>query len=130
MMPMMAMIVAASHSDSVSRTARPVGGTSATHRKNSTTAPSGTTQVRTNRTDAATGWPARASANPHSFSSNQQQRKGDHESERESPLLLDEIQEVAHAAASSRTENSSTEPMPRTSARVAGPKSISSRTRS
>ena len=51
----------------------------------------------------------------------EQQRKPDHEGERESPLRLNEIQQFAHAAASSRTENSSIEPMPCTSARVAGP---------
>ena len=75
MTPMMAMIATAQHSDSVSRTREPVDGRSATHRKNSTTATSGTTHVRTNRTDAATGRPARASANPQLVQHDQQQRE-------------------------------------------------------
>ncbi len=90
----------------------------------------GTTQVRTNRTDAATGWPARASANPHSLSTTSTSGKPTTRPSATAPLRLNEIQELAHATASSSTENSSTEPMPRTSARVAGPKATSSRTRS
>ena len=127
---MMAMIAAARHSDSVSRTTRLVGGMSATHRRNSTTA--------TKRDHPRANEPhgrGNGTARPRERKSplvehDEQQRKADHEGERESPLRLNEIQQFAHAVASSRTENSSTEPMPCTSARVAGPKPTSSRTRS
>ena len=59
--------------------------------------------------------PARASANPNSLSARPAPGKADDQGERERPLRLDEIQQFAHAVASSRTENSSTVPMPRTS---------------
>ena len=60
----------------------------------------------------------------------QQQRKPDRQAEGEAPASLELIQKFAHTAASSRSENSSTCPMPRTSALVADPKATRSRTRS
>ena len=60
----------------------------------------------------------------------EQRRKADRQGERDCPLLVDVVQEFVHAVASSRSENSSTGPMPRTSALVAEPKGTRSRTRS
>ena len=68
MAPMTATMATAQHSDSVSRIQSPVDGRRTTHLRKRTRATSGTTHVRMNRTDAATGRPARASANPASLS--------------------------------------------------------------
>src|SRR6266850_4518089 len=57
-------------------------------------------------------------------------RKADHQGEPQSPLLPKRVEQFVHAVASSKSENKSTEPMPRTLTLVAVPKVTRSRTRS
>ena len=86
--------------------------------------------MRTNRTDAATGRPARANANASSLSATTSAGKPTTSASAYSHCAWTRLSKLTHDVASSSTENNSTVPTPRTSVLVGGPKPTSSRTRS
>ena len=130
MTPMMATITVARHNVSVSRTARLDSGSSDDpaekerdgHERNN---PGSDEPDRRRDRMAGPRQGERQLIERH-----EQRGKADRQAEPECPLLLNVVQEFVHAVASSRSENSSTGPMPRTSALVAEPKGTRSRTRS
>ena len=91
---------------------------------------SGITHVRMRRTSTGHRM-ARPVQHKHQLAErHEQQGKPNRESQRLRPASLELIQKFVHTVASSRSENSSTRPMPRTSELVAAPKVTRSRTRS